>query len=209
MKTLLTPTFFRFLAGFSLIILVSFGTLAFLSTRSTAAEDLAPISEIKDNPALSGAWLDKANAYASRGDYAAAEAIWQEMIAIVPGNPVPYGNIGRVNYLSLHDYPKAEKYFKEELARAPKERIGYLDLYDLYINAYKQDTSAAADVMHEALVAFPRDVDFTVLLAEAYARQHDLVRARATYQDALDLVRATGDVARLKAIGEALARLPQ
>jgi tetratricopeptide (TPR) repeat protein len=188
--------------GVGVFAAVSIAVWVFLLPQS------APPAAVESDPVSTGQWLDKANAYAASGDYAQAIAIWESLIIATPDDPVPYGNLGRLYYLSLHDYPKAESYFKEELARAPKERIGYLDLYELYTYAYRQDTSAASDILREALVAFPKDQDFLVLLAETYARQGDIARARATYQEALDSIRASGDLERLKAIGEAFAKLP-
>jgi tetratricopeptide (TPR) repeat protein len=171
---------------------------------TTKANGLA--ASLKADPTNTGDWLELALTYDTGGDYDKAEAIWKALIKVLPNDATAYGNLGRLEYLNRHNNAAAEAYFKEEIAKAPQLKAGYLDLYGVYLQGEHNGTSAAG-VAREALAVFPNDTDFLVLAAEAYVNIGDKKTASDYYTKAVDAARASGDLSKMKAIQDEYARV--
>lgn len=113
-------------------------------------------------------WLDLAIEYKMIGDYEGAEHVWAYLVDAYPGDAVAAHNLGNLYHLFMKDYPKAEEYYKVAIQRAPTHAIHYIGLHELYKYSYKQDTSAAADTLKEALQKVPGDADLSMTLGMYY-----------------------------------------
>jgi len=49
--------------------------------------------------------------------------------------------------LYLKDYPKAEQYYEQAVSIYPQDPNNYRALFELYVYHYKQNTTAATDIL--------------------------------------------------------------
>lgn len=117
-------------------------------------------------------WLEIAIRYKQAGDLPQAKAVWEYLANIHPDDAVSRHNLGDVYALYLKEYPKAEMYYKQAIAITPKEAINYLSLSDMYRYSYKQNTSAAEDILKLGISQVPAP------------QVEDLKKALAAFQQA-------------------------
>lgn len=169
------------------------------------------VTRLKADPMRADDWFSLAVWYHTANDYEGARDVWLFLLKVTkaPDNAVVYDNLGKLYKFSLKDFPKSESYFKQSIAANPKSITPYIELFELYRDLYKTNTTAAIDILTTASVKFPDNVDPWVLLGQYYRDRGETQKARDAFTKALNLARATNDVARVEAIGAELERLPQ
>ena len=100
------------------------------------------------------------------GDYAGAARAWEEAFSKWPQSYVLANNLGDLYMNFLKDYAKAELYFTKLVAMRPQYIDTYRNLYTMYRSFYKQNTSAARDIIELGLANNPGNSDLLVLRAE-------------------------------------------
>lgn len=153
-------------------------------------------------------WMDLAINYKVAGDYDAAKAIWEYVYAVVPSSGVASFNLGNLYYLTLHDYPKAETYFREAIVREPTQTAYYLELAEMYRYAYKQDTNAFLDILNEGLAHSKNDPDILMTIGAYYIEvKKDAVTGIEYFLKARDEVSSRGNVDLARQIDREIARI--
>lgn len=153
-------------------------------------------------------WMDLAINYKVAGDYDAAQAIWEYVYAVVPTSGVAAFNLGNLNYLTNHDYPKAEGYFLEAIKREPTQTAYYLELAEMYRYAYKQEGSAFVDLLQEGLKKVPNDPDLLMTLGSySIEVKHETAKGIEYFLMARDEVSARGNIDLARQIDREIARI--
>lgn len=166
-------------------------------------------SELRTDPNSVAAWLDLAIRYKTAGDFEGAVEIWEYLTVAYPTDPVPFHNLGEHYFHEVKDYPKAERYYRSAITIAPQFSINYLDLHDMYRYVYKEDSSAAEDILKEALttISGSQSIDVLTALARYYESKGDIENARANYTLARDVAQKLGNKALVERLDAELKRL--
>lgn len=166
-------------------------------------------SELREDPTKVAAWLDLAIRYKTAGDFDGAVEIWEYLAAAYPADAVPLHNLGEYYFHTVKDYPKAERYYLSAIAASPEFSINYLDLHDIYRYVYKQDSSAAEDILKKALttISGSQSIDILTALARYYESKGDIENARANYTLARDVAQKLGNKALVERLNAELKRL--
>jgi tetratricopeptide (TPR) repeat protein len=166
------------------------------------------VAALEDTPYDGNLWMELALYYHSGGDFARARTVWEFMIAVDPNNVTALGNLGRLHHFQLKEYVRAEEYFNQAMSVNPDRPEAYYELFDLYRYSYKQDTTAAVDIMKRAGTQFPDDINVPLLLGGYFRDTGRPNQARAQFEDALGRARTIGDVTLMQNITNELARIP-
>ncbi len=166
---------------------------------------IATLDADRTNPS---GWYELAVLYKTANDLEGARMIWEFLTLAAPQDVVAFDNLGKLYHFDLREYEKAEGYFKKSLEINPESETAYLELFDLYRYSYKQDTSAAVDIMRSAMQKFPTNAGYPFALGVYYRDQGQTTRARAEFNTAIGIARAAGDIDAVGAINAELARLP-
>ncbi len=171
------------------------------------------LQKIKDNIAADStneaAWNDLAIYRKMVSDYQGAEAIWQYQIAIRPENNIALHNLAELYFHYLKDYRRAEKLYFKAIAMIPNVAINYTDLFEMYRYAYKQDSTAAVDILTRGIDAVDvhTQIDMLVMLASYYEEKGNKVDAKAKFLKAAELANQVGNpvrAAQMRALAEQL-----
>ena len=156
-------------------------------------------------------WLSLAIRYKQAGDFNKAREVWEYLASIHPDDSVSRHNLGDLYHHFLNDYRKAEAYYKAALDLDPTNELDYLALYELYRYNYKQDTTAAVDILKKGIenVTENQPVDLYVALANYYADKGQKADARDNYTKARDIARTVGNTQLVAQLNEAIAALGQ
>ena len=165
------------------------------------------IGKLKQNGLDFNNWMDLALNYKVAGDYDAAQAIWEYVEKAVPTSGVAPFNIGNLYYLTIHDYPRAETYFKEAIQREPTQTSYYLELAEMYRTSYKANTTAELDILKEGLAKVPNDPDLLMTIGDYYVKHQDVTAGVNYYLKARDEVEKRGNMALAKQIDQQIARV--
>jgi tetratricopeptide (TPR) repeat protein len=187
---------------------ITFGASIPAQVRATLTARAATLAaSLSKDPTDVGNWLDLAIAYHTANDFEGAKVIWEGLVKLIPKDTVALGNLGRLYEFDLHDFAKAESYFKQALALSKNETTYYIELHELYKNGYKTGTGADIAIAKQGLAAFPNSIDFLIMLGDDYVRMGDGAGARSYYLRASDLARARGDLELVQTIGQKLQSL--
>lgn len=173
----------------------------------------AQVAELKgrlrNNAADVSAWLDLAIHYRMVGDQEGAVEIWKYIAAVQPEDAIALHNLGEYYFHNEKDYSKAEDYFLRSIAIDPKMSANYTDLFDMYFYVYKQDTSAAEDILRQGIVAIdgPGSIDLMIKLGEYYANKGDSKSARTWYTDARTAAQTLKNTALVRELDRRLSLL--
>jgi tetratricopeptide (TPR) repeat protein len=142
---------------------------------------------IRDNPTANDAWMDLAIVYRMISDHKGAVEIWEYQLARDPDLSVPLHNLGEYYFHYAKDYPKAEQYYVRSIELSPDLTQNYYDLFDMYRYVYKQDTTAAADILEKGqrFVSGEEQVVFKIMLGQYYLDKGDKASAKTAWQEAL------------------------
>jgi hypothetical protein len=174
---------------------------------------LSNLEEIKGNiiadPKNEAAWNDLAIYRKMVGDYEGAKAIWHYQLALRPQNLVVLHNLAEVYFHYDKNYPKAEQLYLEAIRIAPNVVINYTDLFDMYRYVYKQDTTAAVDIMHQAFtsVDLQPQADMRALLASYYLEKGDKENAKTQYLESAKAYEQVKNTERAAAMRAEAARI--
>lgn len=151
---------------------------------------------LKQDPTNYEAWLDMAIYYRMVGDHPGAIEIWEYLRKLYLEDGVSRHNLGEYYFHEKKDYAKAEEYYRESIAVAGVLESNYTDMYEMYRYAYKQDTSAAIDILKEGIekVATPSAIQFKIMLGRHYRDiAGDKENARKYLTEARDAAQAAGN----------------
>jgi tetratricopeptide (TPR) repeat protein len=166
------------------------------------------VPRLKKDPTRGEDWYDLAIWYHSANDYKAAGEVWEFLVKVNPKDAVAYDNLGKLYHYSLKDYPKSESYFKKSIAINADSLVPYLELFQLYADTYKTETTLAVDTLEETAKKFPQETDPLTMLGQYYRDKKEYVKARDAYTRAMEVAQTYNNIPLINSIGEELARLP-
>jgi tetratricopeptide (TPR) repeat protein len=154
------------------------------------------------------AWLTLAIRYKQAGDLNKARDVWEYLASIHPEDVVPRHNLGDLYHHFLNDYPKAEMYYKQALQFSPTNSFEYLALHELYRYSYKQDTTAAVDILEEGIknVSESQPIDLYIALANYYADKGEIAKAIGNYTEARRLAQDAGNTSLVQQLNAEIAK---
>jgi len=162
---------------------------------------------IKETGGLVSEWLDLGTLWKQIGDYEGARLAWEYVAAIRPEGNVAFLNLGDLYHYYLKDFPKAEANLKKGIANDPSYVPGYLGLFELYKDSYRQNTASAVNTLLIGLEGTDDNINLLVPLALYYAEKGDSENARVYYEKAIRKAEQDGDTARAELLEAELARL--
>ena len=121
---------------------------------------------IQKNPTDFASWMKLGSLRKIGGDYKGAEEDWVYMSKLYPKNYVSYNNLGDLYMNFTKEYPKAETNFRVVIALKPDDIDTYKNLFLLYRDLYKTQTTLAGDILKEGLKNNPGNAELTQLLSE-------------------------------------------
>ena len=154
-------------------------------------------------------WLNLGIYRKQIGDYEGARQAWDYASALQPNNNISFYNLGVLYHYYLKDFPKAESNFLTSIKKNPSYPQTYGELHDLYQFSYKQDTTAAIDILKQGLKAADHNINLLVKLAVYYRDvKKDSVNARLYFRQAKESATAAGDATRANALDAEIKALP-
>lgn len=169
----------------------------------------AAIARLKQDPLRADDWFNLGIFYHAANDFEGAREVWEFLIKVVPTSAVPLDNLGKMYKFHLKDFPKSESYFKQSITVNPDSTTPYFELFELYRYLYKTDTTAAVDIMAEAIRKFPENTDPHMILGSYYRDIKNYAGARDSFTKALNIARDLKNVQLIEAIGNEISNLPQ
>lgn len=109
-------------------------------------------------------WIELGNLHLQAGDTNRARIIWEFVSKRWPDNATSFNNLGDLYMNFTHDYPAAEANYLKQIANKPDDVNAYRMLFALYSGLYKQNTTAAEDILKKAIAANPNAVELQTLL---------------------------------------------
>lgn len=152
---------------------------------------------IEENPADYASWLDLAIQYKTIGDYEGARDVWEYINLAAPNQSISFQNLGNLYSQFLRDYPKAEENYLQAIKNAPNQSSAYTGLAEMYKYSYKQDTTAAVDILQKGIkvLGSPQNVDLIVALAAYYKDSGYMSDAKKYYEEARSAAKKLGNTA--------------
>jgi tetratricopeptide (TPR) repeat protein len=146
-------------------------------------------------PANLEAWLDLAIYYRMVGDHEGAIEIWEYLRTMYPQDSISRHNLGEYYFHTVKDYEKAEIYYEESIAVSPGLESNYTDMYEMYKYVYKQDTTAALDILKRGIekAAGPSAIQFKIMLGREYRDRGDKENAKKYLTEARDAAQEAGN----------------
>jgi len=140
------------------------------------------------------AWMKLGNTKYEAGDYAGARDTWEYVAKNWPEYAPAYMSLADLYRKRLSDFPKAEQSYLALIVNTPpgKSAAAYRELFDLYVNQYKQETSAAENTLKTGIETNPKATDLMVLLAQYYRDRGRMAEAKAQYDVAITAARVAG-----------------
>lgn len=111
------------------------------------------------------------------GDYKGAEEIWLYAAANRPKSSPPFYNLGNLYADTFRDYPKAESFYQKAIANDPKEISYYRNFFELYAYKYVEKKELAEQVLLDALIKDPKNIDMINLLGAYYQEKGEKSKA--------------------------------
>ena len=160
---------------------------------------------IRTNPENAEAWLDLAISYKTANDLEGSVKIWK-YLEEKNENSIAIQNLANTYHLDLKEYEMSEKYYIKILGLEPKNTSAYIGFHELYRYSYKQDTSAAIDILYEGLdkVDESGKTNIFLTLASYYTEKGDRESAISAYKDARSIAIELGNTALVRQIDEGL-----
>ncbi len=171
--------------------------------RAMAAKNIEDVrAKLLKNQTDITAWFDLAISYRVVGDHAGAVEIWEYISATNPTDGTSLHNLGEYYFHNMKEYPKAEGYYRRAIEVAPYLSADYMDLFDMYRYVYKQDTTAAADILKEGITKLParEAIDVQLALARYYRDAGDKKNAQIYYLRAREEASLAGNMTLVRII---------
>ncbi len=189
---------------------IVFGSSVPAEARTIIQQKIAGfVANLKKDPTDASSWFDLAIWYHTADDFEGARQIWEFLIKAAPEDTTAYDNLGRMYYFDLKDFPKAESYFKQSISVRSDIITPYIELFGLYKDSYKQNTTAAVDILITASKKFPTNPDPFLLLGGYYRDHNEIAKARDAFTKGIEILKTAGDSARVKAVQAELDSLPK
>jgi len=153
-------------------------------------------SELKENHDLFSSWLSLGILWKQVGDYDRAREVWEYTSAIRPSNNISFLNLGDLYHFYLKDFSKSEESFRTAIANDPTYIQAYTMLHELYRYSYRQNTTLAVDILNDALIQSPNNVNIFSTFALYYQEKGDVANTRKYLVLARDAAESDGDPAR-------------
>lgn len=180
------------------------------SFKATVKEKIDAIrARLEKDETRANDWYDLAVWYHTANDYQGAKEVWEFLIKANSKDATAYDNLGKLYHYALKDFPTSESYFKKSIGVNSESLVPYIELFQLYSDSYKTDTTLAVETLESAAKKFPQEIDPLTLLGQYYRDKGETTKARDAYTRAMERARAANNIALIGAIGEELARLPQ
>lgn len=158
------------------------------------------VTEVKEklqlDPLDATAWFDLAIYYRMVGDYDGAVQVWEYISNSNPSEAISLHNLGEHYFHEAKDFPKAEGYYLKSIAAAPDLLANYTDMHEMYKYVYKQNTSAAVDILVKGIENSKggNAAQLKILLARHYRDNlNDKVNAKKYFIEARDEVQKLGN----------------
>jgi tetratricopeptide (TPR) repeat protein len=166
-------------------------------------------SKITADPNDTTLWLDLAIRYRMVQDYDGAVEIWEYLLSQKPQDPIVLHNLGEHYFHYGRDYKRAEDYYRRAIEAAPQFSINYTDLFEMYRDVYKQDTSAAEEILKEGIrnISTIDVVDLQLMLARHYRAKGNIEGARQYYTDARQIAQSASNASLVRQIDSELRTL--
>lgn len=150
---------------------------------------------IEEEPTNFEAWLDLAIYYRMLGDHEGAVEIWEYLRVLYPQDGISRHNLGEYYFHAAKDFEKAEMYYEESIQVAPGLEANYTDMYEMYKYVYKQDTTAAIDILKRGIekASGPSAIQFEIMLGREYRDRGDKENAKKYLTEARDAAQAAGN----------------
>ncbi len=182
-----------------------FGESVSADERKRLGAEMQRISAaLKTDPESYDSWLDLASYRKLAGDFVGAEEIWLYMAALWPDDRTAHENLGDLYHLYVRDYPRAETFYRAALRRDDTYPELYRKLHELYALSWAEKKGLADDILLEGLDKVPRHVGFLFTLAEYYAREGEVAKAKEYYREVRILAANAGDTKTVERVDEAV-----
>ncbi len=141
------------------------------------------------------AWLDLAIYYRMVGDHDGAVEVWEYLRKTFPDDAVSRHNLGEHYFHEEKDYAKAEKYYEESIGVSSTLEANYTDMYEMYKYVYRQDTTAAIDILKRGIenMSGQRATQLKITLGREYRDRGDKENAKKYLTEARDEALSYGD----------------
>ena len=162
--------------------------------QQIVSDNIAKSVEIlTKNPSSFEDWLNLAIHRKVINDYEGAAEIWEYLNEASPTNSISFTNLGNLYHLYLKDYPKSEENFKRAIKNNPSNILSYRGLYELYTFSYRQNTSAAENLLLQGIDNNPDSIDLIILLAFLYKETGEAERAAGYFNSAIEKAKKLGN----------------
>jgi tetratricopeptide (TPR) repeat protein len=134
------------------------------------------------DPKDAGAYNNRANAYAAKGDYDRAIKDYDQAILLDPKNDIAYNNRG-LAHAAKGDYDRAIADYNQAILLDPKYAIGYISRGLAY--AARGDNDRAITDYNQAILLDPKEAAAYINRGNAYKRKGNYDRAIKDYDQAI------------------------
>lgn len=139
------------------------------SFRDSLNEKLKTIiAQLNANQLDIRAWINLGAIRKMGGDYAGAAEAWEYILSILPANTTAAYNLGDLYQNFTHENAKAEARFLLVIEHQPTNVNPYVNLYQLYRFAMKDNVKAAA-ILEQGLKVIPGNEQLLSLKADLAA----------------------------------------
>lgn len=145
-------------------------------------------------------WLRLAVRYKQAGDYEKAREVWEYLANYHLDDAISRHNLGDLYHHFTIDYAKAEQNYLAAIDADAFDGVvsspaTFLALHELYRDAYKQDTMAAADILEAAVerIQGPGVIDMYSALGQYQQSRGRTQEAIEAYRNAAREARAAGN----------------
>lgn len=146
---------------------INFSSSLDASVKAQLSQQLSDLQlKLKANPLDLKSWLNLGAVYKIGGDYPHALAAWGFVIDTLPTGQAAYFNRADLYMNFLKDYPAAEADYKKIISMNPNVIDAYQDLFYLYRDLYKTNTSNAKNILEEGIKNNPGNAQLAALLSE-------------------------------------------
>lgn len=150
--------------------------------------------KLKEDPSSFENWLELSLQRKLINDYMGTRDIWEYLNVVFPTNNISFANLGNLYHLELRDFQRSEENFVRAITNNPTSFHAYRGLHELYAYSYKQNTTAAADILKEGLERMPDNTDILLLLAGYYKNKNDVQNAKTYFELALSEAEKQGNI---------------
>lgn len=154
------------------------------------------VAKVKADPSDLSAWFNLALNFRMVNDHDGAIRIWEYLVLQNPKEAVSLHNLGEYYFHTAKEYEKAAEYYERSIAADPGLTVNYTDLHEMYRYVYKQDTTAAADILVRGIANLKASeaIVLQITLGRYYRDVHnDIENARTYLAAARDAAQARGD----------------